>query len=194
MKTFFITFLLTIFFTEIYFIIKILEYSYCIYFKHQIPFVASNKQSRKIIAHTINTIYPNKQTVIEFGSGYGGMARYIARSCNVQVLALENMPFCAMISKIIDTVSWQKKSKTIFCDAFKYCENKHFDICIIYMGPGANTKIQKLFKNFDVMLSLDIPLPDLPPIKIIDIGPGYTRFKTGKGSEKYPHKLFVYEK
>ncbi len=50
-----------------------------------------------------------QKKICELGSGFGGLARVIARNTKADVYALENMPFAAFMSKIIDILSGCKK-------------------------------------------------------------------------------------
>ena len=174
---------------EIYALIYIIEYLVAILIHHQPPYVATSKNSRQKLMQYINTKYPNAENICEVGSGYGRLARYIGKHTNANVIALENMPISAFISKIADL--FQTKSKTIKCDAFEYLKNtdKKFDIAVAYLSPHHATKLFKLKNKFMVLISLDFEVANQKPTEIIDLGPGYTLLN----HKKYPHKMFIYE-
>ena len=87
---------------------------YCSFIRRQVPFVPSDKILRGAVVHEINSCYKNASRVIEVGSRFGGLARYIARNTNANVVALENMIFSASVSKFLDFITFQKKSKTVW--------------------------------------------------------------------------------
>ena len=175
---------------EIFLGIQFIEYSYCVFIKSQAPFVPSAKKSRKITLNEIKKHYPNAKNIIEVGSGFGAFSRQIARDTKANVIGLENMPWCAFVSKILDIFCF-KKAKTVFCDAFEYLENtdKKFDIAIAYLGPKLTPKLLKYKNKIKVLIVLDFPLPDYKPTRTIDGGSGTTKM----GGKKYPHKLYIYE-
>ena len=77
---------------------KFFEYVYCAHIRKQAPLVPSNQVLRQYVIDQILTKYPKSKNICEIGSGFGGLARDIARKCNKSVYALENMPFSAFIS------------------------------------------------------------------------------------------------
>lgn len=170
--------------------IKLFEYIYCAFIRHQPPFVPANEKMRRAVAGEILAHYPNAKTVVEVGSGHGYLARHIARRCKVRVFALENMPFSVFMSKIWGMFgAW--RCKTVWCDAFEWMDNRKepIDIAVAYLGPEMTTRLKEYNDKFEVLMSLDFELPDEDPVRTIDLGPGYTRY-LGK---KYPHRLYVYE-
>ena len=170
--------------------LQFIEYCYCIFVKKQAPFVPSAKCSRQITLREIKKLYPDAKNIIEIGSGFGAFAQQIARNTNANVIGLENMPWCAFVSKILDIFCF-KKNKTIFCDAFEYFEHtdKTFDIAIAYLGPKLTPKLLKYKNKIQVLIVLDFPLPDYKPTRTIDGGPGTTTM----GGKEYPHKIYIYE-
>ena len=182
--------IIIVFFIDVFVVLKFFEYVYCANIKKQPPMVASNKTLRKITAGEINKHYPRAKNVCELGSGFGGMARYIARNTQTNVIGIENMIFSVCVSKLCDLFC-TSKSKTIFCDVFEYLEktDKHFDIAIAYMGPTITPKFLKYKNKFDVFMSLDFEIPQLKPIRVIDMGYGATHMH----GKTYPHRLYVYE-
>lgn len=177
----------------VYLILFCFEYNISIV-RGNIPFVASNRHHRRAVANEINTHYPTMQTACDVGSGYGGMSRYIARKCKINVVGLENMPVTAGISKIGDLFS-RTRAKTIWCDAFGYLDTcDGFDIGIAYMGPGVNDIIGKYRNKFRVIITLDVPIKNMRATRTIELGHGYTTYGRMLGRHyKFPHKLFIYE-
>ena len=182
--------IIILFIVDVFLVIKFFEYVYCANIKHQPPMVASNKKLRELTAQEINTHYPHAQSVCELGSGFGGMARYIARNTQTNVIGIENMIFSFCVSKLCDLFCCEK-SKTIFSDAFEYLKktNKHFDIAIAYLGPKITPRLLKYKNRFDVLISLDFDIPELKPVRVINMGYGAT-LMYGK---EFPHRLYVYE-
>lgn len=166
-----------------------LEHAIC-FIRHQVPFVPSAKVLRQAIVNEINTYYPNMKTVCDIGAGYGGLANYIKQKCNVSVVAIENMLVSVMIAHVGNFITGGNV-RIIWTDAFKYLNNSNhkFDIGVAYLGPGVNDGLAQFKKNFRVMITLDVPIDNLTPVRIVDIGHGFTRY----GRKKFPHKLFVYE-
>lgn len=192
MFTFFLYTILIVFFLfYLYFFIKVFEHLYCSFIRKQVPFVPSRKKSRKAVADQINTYYKNAKNVLEIGSGFGGLARYTARNTDTNVVALENMIFSASISKLLDFISLSKKSKTVWVDAFDFLKNtdKKFDVALAYLGTEATSILKNYADKFDVLISLNFEIPDLKPVRIVDLKSGYVVYN----NKKYPHKLFVYE-
>lgn len=168
------------------------EYNVCIA-RGKIPFVASRHIHRRAIANEINNHYSNMKTACDIGSGYGGMSRYIARRCKMNVVGLENMPMTALIAKIGDIFS-HGRTKTIWCDAFKYLDTSDgFDIGIAYLGPYTNNIIGKYRNKFRVIITLDVPIKSMHPTRTIALGHGHTTYGRIGHTKKFPHKLFIYE-
>lgn len=171
--------------------LKQAEYCFCAFVRRQVPFVPSRKKSRVAVVKQINTYYKNAENIVEVGSGFGGLARYVAKNTNANVIALENMLFSATVSKFLDVVSFSRRNKTIWCDAFKYLKNtnKKFDVALAYLGPDYTYLLKKYADKIDVLISLDFEIPDMKPVRIHDLKSGYVLYN----GKKYPHKLFVYE-
>jgi len=157
--------------------------------RHKIPLVPSTHGLRCAVINEIQAHYPQMRTACDIGSGYGGLARQIARKCSMDVVGLENMPFAAMVSKATDRIT-RAHNTTIWCDAFEYLKKcDGVDIAVAYMGPGFNEQLYKYADKFHVLITLVIPADGLTPTRIITLPHGYTRY----GGKKYPHKLFVYD-
>ena len=191
--TYFVAYFLLVVFclVDLFLIIKFIEFVYCANIRFQPPLVSSTRKLRQYVINQIRTNYPNAKTICEIGSGFGGLARVIARNTDANVYALENMPFSALVSKILDLASYCKGNKTIWCDAFKYLDNtpQKFDVAVAFLGPTLTPKIYKYKNKIDVLISLDFEIPKLKPKYVLDIGHGCTVYK----KIEYPHKLFIYE-
>ena len=176
---------------DLYLAVKFFEYVYCANIRHQPPLVASNQHLRQCVVEQILKYYKKSKNICEIGSGFGGLARSVAKQTKSNVYALENMPFSALVSKTADKLSQCKNNKTIWCDAFKYLENTDikFDVAVAYLGPTATPILQRYKDKIKVLISLDFEIKNLNPIRIIDVGHGYTIYKR----TIYPHRLFVYE-
>lgn len=184
--------LIAVFLFNLYLVIKFFEYLYCAKIKHQAPLVASSGVSRRMVVEQIAKYYNESKNICEIGSGFGGMARAIAKQTNANVYALENMPFSAFVSKICDCLSGGQNNHTVWCDAFEYLDktNKKFDVAIAYLEPKTTRMILKYKNKIDVLISLDFEIKGLKATRIIDVSKdGYTIYK----KIKYPHRLFVYE-
>ncbi len=169
---------------------KTVEYIYCAFLRSQPPFVPSNKNMRQMVAREISRHYPHCKSVCEIGAGYGGLARCIARCCGVRVVALENMPFTAFVSRIADMFC-RADVRTHWCNALGYLgtTKEKFDVAVAYMGPKITPELVKFRGRFSVLISLDFEIPGRRPVRIIDCGPG----KTIYDGRVYPHRIFVYE-
>ncbi len=176
---------------ELYWLVRSVEYICAAVFKRQIPFVASDIKLRMAVVNEIKNNYPECKTLCEIGSGYGGMARMVARHCNMRVWALENMPFTYAVARVADVMFCARNVKTLRVDAFKWLAEYDavFDIGVAYLGPGVNDRLLNYRDKFKVLFVLDVPISDVVPTRVVEIGGGHTRF----GRKKYPHRLFVYE-
>ena len=133
---------------DIYLGIKSFEYIYCASIRHQPPLVASNQHERQLVVDQIKTKYPEAKNICELGSGFGGLARTIARNTKANVYALENMPFSAFVSKKCDIVLRCKNNHTIFGDAFEYLKTTDYPVGKLDEFP--------LLDNKDVLVKDDI--------------------------------------
>lgn len=174
-----------------YFFIKIFEYWYCAAIRKQVPFVPSSEKLRIAVVEQINAYFKNAKNIVEVGSGFGGLARYVAKKTNVNVVALENMIFSALVSKFLDLFQRNKKSKTVWIDAFEYLKNTNekFDVALAYLGPEATPLLKNFANKIDFFISLDFEIEGLKPVRVFDLKSGYVIYK----HRKYPHKLFVYD-
>lgn len=157
--------------------------------RRKIPLVPSTRRLRRAVVDEINTHFSDLHTVVDIGSGYGGMARMIERRCHMSTVGLENMPFAVIVSKIKDFITFSR-NKTIWCDAFEYLDKfDGFDIAVAYMGPGFNEDLYKYQHKFKVLITLVIPADNMTPTRVITLPRGHTRY----GRHQYPHKLYVYD-
>ena len=188
----FYTFFICLVGLEIYWLLRMVEFIWAGYIKRQIPFVASDNKLRMAVINEIKKDYPEYKTMCEIGSGYGGMARAVARGCGMRVTALENMPFTYFVARVLDFVSGARGVKTLRVDAFKWLGEYDgvFDIGLAYLGAGVNDRLIDYMHRFRVLFVLDVPMSNMVPVRVVDIGGGFTRY----GDKKYPHKLFIYTK
>lgn len=172
----------------VYMFIDSVEQVIC-HVRRKIPLVPSTWRLRRAVVNEIRMNFPNMHTVIDIGSGYGGLARLIARRCKMDVVGVENMPFAATVSKIKDCITFSR-NKTIWCDAFKYLENcDGIDIGVAYMGPGFNEELYKYADKFQVLITLVMPADGMDATRIVTLPRGHTRY----GRHLYPHKLYIYD-
>ena len=181
---------LIFFIFDIWLGIKLFEYAFCAFVRHQPPFVAANKKMRNAVANEILTHYADAQTICEIGSGHGGLARYLARRCKKQVFAVENMPFSVFVSKI-KGLFLGRRCRTVWADAFEWLKDVQvpIDIVVAYLSPQMTPRIAEYNDKFGVFIAIDFEVPGRKPVRVIDVGEGCTVY----GGKKYPHKLFVYE-
>lgn len=57
------------------------------------------------------------------------------------------------------------------------------------MSPEVNQSLMDYLDKFDVLISVDFEMTKLQPVRVIDVGNGYTTY----AGKKYPHRLYVYE-
>ena len=169
--------------------VKVMEHLYCTYIRKQPPMVASVRHMRAAVADEINRHYPDARTVCDVGTGYGGLARHIARHTRCHVTGIENMPVAVI-------VGWMgaflcPRVRTVWADAFNYLARGHrFDIGVAYLGTHFTPQLaQRLGKNYRVLILLNFDVPGMAPTRVIETGNGYVRY-CGK---KYPNRLYVYE-
>lgn len=174
----------------VYYGVKFIEYSWNVIVSKKPPFVPAIDTERAAVVQQINLYYPHAKTVLELGSGYGGLARYIARNTNACVIGVERMPATALISWGLDKL-YRANSRTVWGDVFQYLENMggRADIAVAYMGPNVTSGLIAYSKKFDVLISVDFAVPKIKPRRVIDVCNGYTRY----AGKKYPHRLYVYE-
>ena len=173
-----------------YYGVKFIEYSWNVIVSKTPPFVPANSTERAAVVQQINMFYPHAKTVLELGSGYGGLARYIARNTSAHVVGVERMPGAALISWVLDKL-YRVNSRTVWGNIYQYLENMdgRADIAVAYMGPEVTPRLATYSNKFGVLISVDFEIPDISPVRVIDVGNGYTRY----AGKQYPHRLYVYE-
>lgn len=169
--------------------VYIFEHVMCIYIYKQVPFVMTPKITQKLLVKEIQKHYSKAKLICEIGSGYGIMARFIAKKTGAKVIALENMPISAFFSKVADL--FQKNSKTIKCNAFDYLDKtkQTFDIGIAYLSPHDSNKLLKYKNKIKTLITLDFAIDNMTPTQIINVGHGYTYYN----HKPYPHKIYIYK-
>lgn len=162
-----------------------------VFIRPQVPFVPSARAMRKMVANDINKYYPDAKFIVEVGSGMGGVLRYIARHTHVcNIVGLENMPFDVIVSRILG-IFVGRRVRTIWCDAYDWLAKTglHIDIAVAYMGPKHTSALARYKNKIDVVISIDFEIDGMSPVRVVDLGHGYTVFN----NKKYPHRLYVYE-
>ena len=170
--------------------VKFIEYSWNVIVSKTPPFVPANSIERAAVAQQINMFYPHAKTVLELGSGYGGLARYIARHTSAHVVGVERMPGTALISWVLDKL-YRGNSRTVWGNIYQYLEYMHgqADIAVAYMGPEVMAGLVRYANKFNVLISVDFEIPEIKTVRVVDVCDGCTRYR----GKKYPHRLYVYE-
>ena len=86
--------------------LRFIEYSWNVIVSKTPPFVPANSTERAAVVQQINMFYPHAKTVLELGSGYGGLARYIAQNTSAH-------PGAALISWVLDKL-YRVNSRTVW--------------------------------------------------------------------------------
>ena len=170
--------------------VKFIEYSWNVIVSKTPPFVPANSIERAAVAQQINMFYPHAKTVLELGSGYGGLVRYIARHTSAHVVGVERMPGTALISWVLDKL-YRGNSRTVWGNIYQYLEYMHgqADIAVAYMGPEVMAGLVRYANKFNVLISVDFEIPEIKTVRVVDVCDGCTRYR----GKKYPHRLFIYE-
>ncbi len=169
-------------------LIKLIEYGWCVLIRHQAPFVPSNRYLRAAVVHELKTYYPHARRILEIGSGYGGLTRYITRHTGAMAVGVENMPMSAFLSTMADWTC--PGARTVWADAFQYMKSgEKFDIAMAYLGPKLTPRLADFRSCFDVLILMDFQLHGVRPVRVVDLNCGCVRY----GGKKYPHRLYIYE-
>ncbi|MCL2737641.1 MAG: class I SAM-dependent methyltransferase [Alphaproteobacteria bacterium] len=148
------------------------------------PKVPSQKKMRNVIMAEIHKNFPDAKTIIDIGSGWGGMAMRAAREFpHADAVGIELMPLpfcCATVSRCL---LGPKNCRFAFGNAVRFIKDKKFDIAVCYSGPELMKAIEPHRDNFKVVLSIDFPLPNIAPSRTV------TLHKDRMGQ----HVLYVYE-
>ena len=151
------------------------------------PPLPSQRKMRTAVICEIAKHYSDAGSAIDIGSGYGGMARTVARKFpKMRVLGVELMPMEFFCSKLFCLLFGPKNCSFAFGDVIKFIESrpeKEFDIAVCYSGTALMKSISPMANKFKVVLSLDFPLPDHTPVRTIKL------HKDGLGQ----HYLYIYE-
>lgn len=136
------------------------------------PPVPSAKRLRNAVVQEIQSEFPNAKTLLDIGSGWGGMTRKISRQFpDIKVTGIELMPTPYIYSVVAGM--FFKNIKYVFGDTFKFLENKKFDIGVAYLLTRTMPEVEKHLSNFDILLVLDFPLPNNKPYKTIKLYKDY---------------------
>ena len=132
------------------------------------PPVPSVKKLRDSVVKQIMIEIPDAKTILDVGSGWGGMTRRIAKEfpC-AKVSGVEIMPTPYVYSIIMG--AFFKNIKYFFGDAYKFLKNKKFDVGVAYLLTSAMKNVEKYKSNFKFLFILDFPLPKTSPYKKIKL-------------------------
>lgn len=153
--------------------------------KGQAPEIPSGRRLRKVVLDELKNY--SASSIVDLGSGFGGMAKSIAKYFpDAQVYGIEFMPFAIIISKLSKLFCHLKNLKFIHGDVFKIInQSQGYDIGVVYLLTPQMKNVQKIRKKFKVLLVLDYPLPDIKPTLVREIfQEKITSFK---------HRLYIYE-
>jgi len=134
------------------------------------PSLASGNKLRDAVIQQILCDSPNAKTIIDIGSGWGGLTREIARKfSNAQVFGAELFPMPYLYSWLRSI--FFKNTKFIYGDAFKLLKNtnQNFDIGITYLLPEQMAEVRPFMKRFKTLIAIDFPLPDVVPSRKIKL-------------------------
>ena len=162
------------------------------FFSKTAPSLPSQRKMRKAVANEITKHYGNAKTVLDIGSGWGGMARGIARILpGARVIGIEKFLLPFSYSFIIWILFGPRNARFFMGDAFKFINrekgkgngNYDFDIGIAYLLTPMMPKVEKVMDKFKVLITLDFPLPNASATRTIKL------HKDHLGQ----HYLYVYE-
>lgn len=152
--------------------------------RHSAPVFPSSRKLRKIVAREIRKNYKNSKSILDIGSGFGGLARKIAHE-NPQhhVYAVEQIFLLVVISQLLNIFS-RRKVKFFHVDVFEFIKkSRKFDIGVAYLFPPMMPQIKEIRTKFDILIILDFPLPNVKFSRKIEID-------QGKLSQ---HTVYIYE-
>ncbi|MCL1892502.1 MAG: class I SAM-dependent methyltransferase [Alphaproteobacteria bacterium] len=132
------------------------------------PSLASQNKLREAALQQIARDSSDAKTIIDIGSGWGGLAREIARRFpNARVYGAELFPMPYLYSKLRGI--FFKNTKFVLGNAFKFMKNQNFDIGITYLLPEQMAQVQEYHKHFKMLIVIDFPLPDAQPVRKIKL-------------------------
>lgn len=146
-----------------------IEHAICFIRKHAPSIPSGNKVRKTIVNHIFNEC-PDAKTIVDIGSGWGGMARTVAKhKPSVRIIGLEFMPMPYIFASLRNLC--RKNIKFVFGDAFKYLKNtdKKFDIGIVYLLTPEMGYVKDVISKFKMLFVLNYPLPNIKPTKKIKL-------------------------
>ena len=187
----FFTVIALIVYLEIRFFLRFVDKIVCVDIKNQIPFISSGWRMRRALIKEIKKHYPKYKTAVDIGAGDCGLARLVARRCNMHVSAIENMWLSLMLARMKNFIWRARNVELISADAFEYLRNtdKKYDIGIAYLGPGVNERLVDVAGRFRVIITLAIPISGVKPTRVLERVGGGTMY----GKKWYVNNIYVYE-
>lgn len=150
------------------------------------PEMPSGRKMRMAVISEIKKYCPNATSIIDIGSGFGGMALKIARAFpGAGVIGVERMPFAYVCSWIFTFFYFQSNLKFKRDRFTQFMQDKKFDVGVSYSGPSLMAQVEDVFQEnkFKVVISVDFPLPNVKPVRTIKLH----RDMLGQ------HTLYIYE-
>ncbi|MCL2018039.1 MAG: class I SAM-dependent methyltransferase [Alphaproteobacteria bacterium] len=140
-------------------------------FRRTAPQLPSQKKLRDAVIGEINSCYPNEHTIMDIGSGWGGMVRRIARKFpKMRVTGIELMPLAFCCSWLSWLILGPKNARFMMGNAIKCISNgMSADIAICYSGTSLMKEFAPLADKFKIVLALDFPLPGHVPVRTIKL-------------------------
>ena len=141
--------------------------------RNSAPVFPSSRKLRKIVACEIRKNYKNSKNILDIGSGFGGLARKIAcENPHHRIYAVEQIYLLVAISRLSNIFS-RRKVKFLHADVFEFIKkSRKFDIGVAYLFPPMMPQIEKIRTEFDVLIILDFPLPNVKFSRKIEINKG----------------------
>ena len=158
------------------------------------PQLPSQRKLRNAMIAEIRKHYPNAQTAIDIGSGWGGMARRIGKEFpKMRVLGVELMPLAFSFSWVSRLILGPRNVRFVRGNVISWLGTHHeqwatnnesrYDIAVCYSGTALMKALSPMAGRFRVILSLDFPLPGHKPTRTVKL------HKDRLGQ----HTLYVYE-
>jgi hypothetical protein len=150
--------------------------------------IPSAKPLRIAVARQIKKYYSNAETILDIGSGWGGMSRFLARQFpDKKVTGIELMLMPFTYSKITNWICCVGNVRFVRANAFKFLRKSenNFDIGVAYLLTPAMAELSDFHDKLGAVLALDFPFPNIKPTRKINL-----HYKDCLGE----HWLYVYEK
>lgn len=130
--------------------------------KNALP-IPSPPHHRKYVSQIVEQELLNREriSIVELGSGWGGMAKHCVKNPNVKFVGIEYNYFLYLFSKF-KGVFYKNKPLYIFQDAYK-TDTSSYDIIILFMGQEFNNEIEKNLKKGQIVISSLFTLPNYKP-------------------------------